>query len=124
MSWIPPTTYELRRLYPTAKWRRKAKAHRRMHPVCAWPGCARRATVVDHIVPRSSARSALELEQLTWDARNLQSLCKPHHDEKTRGEQGWGTHKANQNVRHPARLFSLYTQSRIVTRDYSRGRTD
>jgi 5-methylcytosine-specific restriction enzyme A len=115
---------ELRRLYTNTKWRRAAHAFRRLNPVCSWPGCARRATVVDHIVPRSTARDATELQRLTWDRANWQSLCKPHHDEKTHREQGWGTHKVGADRRQPARLFGLYTQTFVVTKDYSKGSGD
>lgn len=104
------TTDQLRTLYETSRWRRAAHAFLRLHPFCMWPGCNRRAAVVDHIVPRSQARTEAELQQLTWDRSNWQSLDKAHHDEKTRHEQ--------EVLRAPAQPAE---GSAIVTRDYSRG---
>ena len=103
------TTDELRALYETSRWRRAAHAFLRLHPLCA-NGCGRRAQVVDHIVPRSSARTEDELQRLTWDRANWQALAKPCHDAKTRREQG------------ERRLVPGVPPqpSSIVTRDYTR----
>ncbi|MFC7447903.1 HNH endonuclease signature motif containing protein [Rhodococcus daqingensis] len=49
------------------------------HPFCQWPGCPRLAVDVDHIVGLTSGGEK-------YDPANLQSLCKPHHDAKTRAE--------------------------------------
>jgi 5-methylcytosine-specific restriction protein A len=108
------TLGDLRALYQTSRWRRAAHAFLRLHPTCARPACGRRSQVVDHIVPRSRARDAAELLQLTWDRSNWQALCKSHHDEKTRLEQGWGQRRASKRA-----LPTL--PSAVVTRDYSRG---
>lgn len=118
-----PTTDELRSLYETSRWRRARRAFLRLHPVCAWPSCGARSTVVDHVVPRSRARDAVELQRLTWDRANWQALCKPHHDEKTRAEQGWGEPKPEPDRRQAARLLRLspLRPSAVVTRDYTRG---
>jgi 5-methylcytosine-specific restriction protein A len=103
------TTDQLRALYETSKWRRAARAFLRLNPLCA-DGCQQRAQVVDHIVPRSSARTEEELQRLTWDRSNWQGLTKAHHDAKTRRENG------------PRRLapVSVEPSSAIVTRDYTR----
>ena len=101
---------DLRALYETARWRRARAAFLRLNPFCRWPGCGKLATIVDHIVPRSTARTDAELQLLTWDRGNWQGLCKPHHDEKTRGEQA---RKRPVIVDQPA-------TSAIVRRDYSR----
>lgn len=105
---------DLRALYQTAKWRRVRRAFLRLNPICAWPGCAAHATVVDHIVPRSTASNRAELARLTWDPKNFQPFCKSHHDEKTQREQGRG----RASRRNPELSFS---SSAVVTRDYSRG---
>lgn len=106
------TLGDLRALYQTSRWRRAAHAFLRLHPICAQPGCGQRATVVDHIVPRSKARDEGELHRLTWDRANWQGLCKPDHDAKTRRENGWDKPK-----RSAARRSS--TPSAVVTRDYT-----
>lgn len=41
-----------------------------------------KATVADHKVPHYGN------PQLFWDPDNLQSLCREHHDTKSREEQG------------------------------------
>ena len=105
---------DLRALYQTARWRRAAHAFLRLHPICADPGCGQRSTVVDHIVPRSSARDEAELQRLTWDRSNWQGLCKPGHDAKTRRENGWG--KARRRSRS-----LVPVSSSVVTRDYTVG---
>lgn len=102
------TVGDLRALYQTARWRRVRRAFLRLHPICAWPGCAARATIVDHIVPRSRGGA-------TWDARNFQPFCKPHHDEKTKREQG------RLKARPVDRRQLESPASGVVTRDYSRG---
>lgn len=109
---------DLHALYETSRWRRAAHAFLRLHPICAWPGCARRATVVDHIVPRSTARNEAELQRLTWDRSNWQGLDKAHHDEKTRREQGWGGRRRQERAHQPIDSIAV---SGVVTRDYSRG---
>jgi len=43
--------------------------------------------VVDHIIPHKGN------QKLFWDPQNWQTLCKAHHDEKTRRETGFGGHK-------------------------------
>lgn len=98
----------LRTLYQTARWRRARAAFIRLNPICSWPTCAARTTVVDHIVPRSRGGS-------TWDRANWQGLCKPHHDEKTRREQG------RLKARPEPRRSLESPGSTVVTRDYSRG---
>jgi 5-methylcytosine-specific restriction endonuclease McrA len=102
------TTDELRTLYETSRWRRAAHAFLRLHPLCA-SGCGRRSQVVDHITPRSSARTEAELHQLTWDRSNWQALSKPCHDAKTREEQ--------RGKRLPP---TVPQPSSIITRDYTR----
>lgn len=109
------TTDELRSLYETSRWRRAAAAFKRLHPMCA-KACGRRSQVVDHVVPRSTARDEAELQRLTWDRANWQALCKIDHDAKTRQEQGWAQRRAAPRVVQAS-------PSSIVTRDYSRPRS-
>lgn len=108
-AWALP---DLRALYQTSRWRRRAAAFKRLHPFCA-TGCGRRSEAVDHIVPRSTARSAAELHRLTWDQTNWQALCKLDHDAKTRREQGY-RERPVVTTRPPVRSTS------IVTRDYTK----
>lgn len=109
------TADQLRKLYHTSRWMRRARAYRRLHPICATPGCAARATVVDHIVPRSTARDDAELHRLTWDfAGNVQSLCARCHALKTNREL-WGDRRRARPA-PPAAPSS----SSIVTRDYTK----
>ena len=103
---------DLRALYQTSRWRRAAHAFLRLHPVCIRPGCGQRSTVVDHIVPRSTASDEVELQRLTWDRSNWQQMCKPHHDEKTRQENGWD--KPKRRAR-----FGIARSSDVVRRDYT-----
>lgn len=68
-----------------ARWQRDRKLFLLEHPLCA--ECERQhhvrlATVVDHIIPHRGDQA------LMWDRANWQSLCKPHHDEKTATEDG------------------------------------
>ena len=62
------------------RWERARKVFLAEHPMCA--DCLRRgwytpATVVDHIVPHKGD------QDLFWDDRNWQPLCKACHDRKT-----------------------------------------
>lgn len=105
------TTDDLQRLYHTSRWMRAARAFRRLHPLCA-RRCGALSAVVDHIVPRSTARNAVELHHLTWDRANWQALCKPCHDLKTFGER-----VARQGP-------TLDGATDVVTRDYTRRAND
>ena len=51
-------------------------AYRREHPMCEWPSCPRLADHVDHIVPLAEGGDR-------YDRSNYQSLCSPHHTQKT-----------------------------------------
>ena len=73
-SWTPRTADQLAELYHTSRWMRVARDFRRLHPICARPGCGRRSEVVDHVIPRSTARTAQELHVLTWGRSNMQAL--------------------------------------------------
>jgi 5-methylcytosine-specific restriction protein A len=58
-------------------WQRVRDQQLRDHPHCQWPGCHRLADdEVDHITPLAEGGER-------YDPHNLQSLCKPHHDQKT-----------------------------------------
>jgi 5-methylcytosine-specific restriction protein A len=59
------------------KWRKLSRAYKRSHPQCQATGCMNPTYNVDHIIPMT------EQPELKYDWRNLQSLCKPHHDRKT-----------------------------------------
>lgn len=56
------------------------KAYRLQFPYCAHPGCTRLGDHVDHIVPLAElARD--DHRRYAWS--NYQTLCEPHHQEKT-----------------------------------------
>lgn len=63
----------------TRRWRRLRAAKLAADPMCAWPACVRLADVVDHVTPLAEGGER-------WAWHNLQSLCCPHHDEKTHAE--------------------------------------
>lgn len=75
------------RLYSKRRWLRLRKQHLSKSPLCVF--CEREgrtvpATVVDHIVPHKGD------ERLFFNANNLQSLCKAHHDSTKAAEEGRG----------------------------------
>ena len=47
--------------------------------ICKAEGYVRAAVDVHHIKPVESARTLMEMEQLCFDANNLQALCIPCH---------------------------------------------
>jgi 5-methylcytosine-specific restriction enzyme A len=51
------------------------------NPKCEWPECGRPAAQVDHIKP------VAQHPELALDWDNLQSLCRPHHVEKTNADR-------------------------------------
>lgn len=62
--------------YGTSRWRKTRLAVlRRDGEECWVPGCGRRATVADHIVPVSSGLSDFEFHSLS----NLRASCMPHN---------------------------------------------
>jgi 5-methylcytosine-specific restriction endonuclease McrA len=70
-------------LYKTARWRKCRLAFLASSPLCVRCLVSKRtraATVVDHVVPHQGD------EDLFWDERNWQPLCKFHHDHKTATE--------------------------------------
>ncbi|GLS87697.1 hypothetical protein GCM10010873_26710 [Cypionkella aquatica] len=73
-------TQEWRKWYKTARWQAVAKRIKeRDNYTCQWPGCglisdAKYAMVVDHKLQHHGD------EQMFWDEKNLQCLCKPCHD--------------------------------------------
>ncbi len=75
--------------YGLQRWKRLRAAHRRKSPLCAMcltQGVVTAVQVVDHVVPHKGD------ELLFWDAGNLQSLCKHHHDStKSRMERSGST---------------------------------
>lgn len=74
----------LNKFYQGKVWRSISKAYRRRHPVCTHCVAAGRATpadMVDHIIP---VRVQWELRH---DPKNLQSLCHPCHNSKTRRDR-------------------------------------
>lgn len=79
---------EIKRWYNSARWKRLRLAQLKSKPLCTeCEGGDRvtQASVVDHIIPHKGD------EQVFFDASNLQSMCKPHHDSKTaRLDGGFG----------------------------------
>ena len=64
-------------LYSSARWRRLRRIFLTEHPLCVMceaDGYVCSATVVDHI------RTHKNDPTLFWDLKNLQALCKSHHD--------------------------------------------
>lgn len=82
---------ERKRLYASTAWRALRQAQLLANPLCVMckeEGRLTAASVVDHIKPWRGDLA------LFYDAGNLQSLCKLHHDSsKQRAEKG-GTSKA------------------------------
>ena len=77
-SWSS-TTFD----YNAPRWRNLRNAYRNENPICE--ECKRQGittpmAIVDHIIPISKDGSA-------WDWKNLQSLCTPCHNSKSRKEQ-------------------------------------
>ena len=69
----------------TSKWAYARARYLFSHPLCVEcmrGGHVTAATVVDHRIPHRGDM------KLFWDKGNWQSLCKPHHDEKTAREEG------------------------------------
>ena len=69
--------------YQSRKWRKATKQHKKLHPYCVH--CRPVLTIgniVDHITPHHG-----DLD-LFWDPDNWQTLCRRHHNIKTRHEQG------------------------------------
>jgi 5-methylcytosine-specific restriction enzyme A len=71
-------------LYALPQWKHLRRMHLREYPLCVEcmkQGVYTNATVVDHKQPH---RGNLHL---FLDPGNLQSLCKPHHDNTKRAEE-------------------------------------
>jgi len=69
--------------YLSARWRKVREIQLQRHPlckICTEMGLIVPAQIVDHIKPRSMGGADLAFE-------NLQSLCKRHHNIKTKREQ-------------------------------------
>ena len=60
----------------TRRWRRLRLSKLRKDPICQHPGCRFVAAEVDHIVPLAQGGAR-------YDWRNIQSLCRVHHIDKT-----------------------------------------
>lgn len=62
------------------RMRRSMDAYRATHLMCEHPDCARVMHTVDHVVPLAELQPG---DERHYDHGNYQSLCKPHHDQKT-----------------------------------------
>lgn len=74
-------------LYSTPQWRSMRRAQLYREPLCAYclkTGRVCAASVADHVVPHKGN------ERLFFDASNLQSLCKTHHDSAKQREEKTG----------------------------------
>lgn len=70
--------------YDTA-WRSLRRAHLLDHPACVVCGAARSDNHVDHVKPHRGD------DGLRLNPRNLQTLCRRHHSQKTaREDNGFG----------------------------------
>src|SRR5690606_38572639 len=79
------------RLYDLRKWRRMRRDHIVRNPLCvtcAKQGKLQQGEEVDHIRPHHNNH------ELMFDTRNLQTLCKACHSEKTYNENGGLTRAA------------------------------
>lgn len=70
-----------------ARWRARRRAHLEKSPLCVMclaekPSRVEPATDVDHITPHKGNQVLFD------DDKNLQSLCKSHHSQKTATEDG------------------------------------
>ena len=100
---------EYRRLYKTARWRRRRADQLAKQPLCERclaAGIVTAATVANHKVPHRGDLT------LFWEGE-LESTCKPHHDSPIQREEhagfsaavdasGWPTdprHRANRSAR-------------------------
>lgn len=72
----------------TTRWRKLRSWKLDVNPKCEWPDCGRPADQVDHKIPLA------ERPDLRYDWDNLQSLCAPHHTEKTAAEALHGKSRA------------------------------
>lgn len=80
------THQENNQFYASARWRKVRQLHLDAEPLCRHCKQAGRltaATHVDHITPRSAGGADFE-------DSNLQSLCKPCHEAKSRRESAGG----------------------------------
>ncbi|MDV6304862.1 HNH endonuclease signature motif containing protein [Rhodococcus cerastii] len=68
----------------TRRWRKLRAEQLEQHPICQRPGCQRLAAEVDHIDNLAGGG-----EMYTGP---LQSLCPPHHAEKTATERKRTSH--------------------------------
>jgi 5-methylcytosine-specific restriction endonuclease McrA len=70
--------------YASRPWRMTRKRHLSLHPLCEYlidgKPCDLIASVVHHVVDLADGGAPR-------DHSNLQSLCKSHHDQITRGRQ-------------------------------------
>lgn len=74
-------------LYNRAAWKALRAHHLSANPLCVMctqAGKTAAATVVDHVIPHKGD------EGLFFDARNLQSLCKTHHDSSKQRQESRG----------------------------------
>lgn len=74
-------------LYAMPEWRKLRAAHLRSRPCCAMcldAGLVVGATIADHVRPHRGDM------RLFLDPKNLQSLCKPHHDSTKQWEERRG----------------------------------
>jgi len=87
-------------LYRSAAWKTLRAHVLEDHPLCMAENCDRRAIIVDHIRPHGGDN------ELFFDERNLQALCKHCHDSKTHTVEG---HGINQRT-HGALTFKRTTE--------------
>ena len=69
-----------------SRWQRIRNAYIARHPLCEWPLCNEPAIDVDHVRPQRAGG--------THERTNLQSLCRPHHAQKTQADMTRWPHSA------------------------------
>ena len=65
--------------YRTEAWQRLQAEALQRQPMCVTPGCGRRATFADHIIPR--AQGGLDVVE------NLRALCATCHSNRWHGRE-------------------------------------
>jgi 5-methylcytosine-specific restriction endonuclease McrA len=68
-------------VYADRRWRRLRKIVLAQHPECV--GCSAKAKVLDHIMPIQQPDRLGGGLSHAFDCRNVQPLCREHHDQKT-----------------------------------------
>ena len=75
--------FDQRRERNTPRYKRMRRRFLQENPlcvVCKKEGIVRQADEIDHIIPVRVAPKRM------WDVKNIQAICRPHHEDKTAAE--------------------------------------